>query len=340
MRADLLVVGGGVIGLSAAWEAQRAGRSVIVLEKEDVGAGSSGAAAGMLLPDVEGEHDAAERAFGHRSYALYPEFSAAIEAVSGLTTGYRAADCYLVAQTSERAEELRRMDYGGWLAPADLRAALPGIGDVLGARRGRAAQVEPRLLLAALAAALAAKGVEIRRGAEVTDVEEGEGSVRALRLRDGSRVEAASYLFAPGSWANSLPYLRRRGISLEPVKGQIVALVIEGAMPLTDIVFGHGTYLAPKAGGRVFLGATEERVGFDARPTAEGAHRLLEGMRRLYPGGLSWTLRETWAGLRPWRSGGPLVARLDDNAVVAAGHYRNGILLAPETARRVMALLP
>lgn len=340
MRPDLLVVGGGVIGLSSAWVARRSGRSVSVLERADIGAGASGAAAGMLLPDVEGENDPEEREFGRQSYALYPDFVAEVEEASGLGTRYRATDCYLVAQTAERAGELRRLDYGEWLGPDALREALPGIGEVIGARRGAAAQIEPRLLLAALAAALAAEGVEILRGVQVTDVAVGEGAVRGLRLGDGRRLEAGAYIFAPGAWAGGLAYLARRGVAVEPVKGQMVSLLAEEEMPLRGIVFGEGVYFAPKSGGRVFLGATQERVGFDDRPTAEGALRLLEGMRRLHPGGLAWSVRETWAGLRPWRRGGPLVARLDANAVVAAGHYRNGILLAPETARRTVALLP
>ncbi len=339
MNADLVVVGGGVIGLSCAWRAQRQGMQVLVLEARGPGEGTSRRAAGMLLPDVEGEHDADERAFGRRSYELYPAFAQEVEAASDLPTGYRGCRCYLVAHVPERAEALRRMEWGEFLLPAALKAQLPGIGQSAGARLGDAAQVEPRQLIAALAAALRKGGAAIETGLAVESVQAGPQGVEGLRMADGSLRQGRRYLFATGAWSGTLPYLQGRGVVTEPVRGEIVTLEDTGDEPLQDIIFGQGIYLAPKGGRRVYLGATEERAGFDERPTAEGCLNLLAGLKGLYPAALRFEVRETWAGLRPFRAGGPMIARIDGNAVVAAGHHRNGILLAPATAERALGLL-
>lgn len=334
-----MVVGGGVIGLSCAWLAQERGLEVLVLEGRGPGEGASRRAAGMLLPDVEGEHDAAERAFGRRSYELYPRFMAQIEAASGQTTGYAACSCYLAAQSAERAQALERMEWGQFLPQAALKEQLPGIGENMGARLGPAAQVEPQQLLLALAAGLGTRGAVIETGLQVRDVRWGAAGVEGVLMADGTVRQGARYLFATGAWAGTMPYLTARGAATEPVRGEIVSLEDSGEEPLRDIIFGQGIYLAPKGGRKVYLGATEERAGFDERGTAQGVLHLMEGLRRLYPVAMRWQVRETWAGLRPYRAGGPLIARIDENAVVAIGHHRNGILLAPATAERVMALL-
>ncbi len=339
MSADLVVVGGGIIGLSCAWQAQQAGMQVLVLDARGPGEGASRHAAGMLLPDIEGEHDPAERAFGRRSYELYPHFAAEVEAAGGQSTGYSRCSCCLVAQSEERARSLRQMEWGAFLEPQALAAQMPGIGESFGARRGPAAQVEPRSLAEALAGGLRRRGAEIETGLAVADVRRGPSGVEGLRMGDGTVRQGARYLFATGAWAGAMPYLAERGAVTEPVRGEIVTLEDSGDDPLADIIFGQGIYLAPKGGRKVYLGATEERAGFDERPTAQGALHLLEGLRRLYPAAMRWQVRETWAGLRPYRAGGPLIARVDDNAVAAVGHHRNGILLAPATAERAMALL-
>ncbi len=339
MTPDLVVVGGGIIGLSCAWQAQQAGMHVQVLDARGPGEGASRRAAGMLLPDIEGEHDPSERDFGRRSYEIYPRFAADVEAAGGQPTGYARCSCCLVAQSPERAQSLRHMEWGAFLEVPALAAELPGIGESFGARRGPAAQVEPRQLVEALASGLRRRGAEIETGLAVTDVRRGPRGVEGVQMADGSMRQAARYLFATGAWAGTMPYLAERGLVTEPVRGEIVTLEDSGDEPLADIIFGQGIYLAPKGGRKVYLGATEERAGFDERPTAGGTLHLLEGLRRLYPAAMRWQVRETWAGLRPYRAGGPLIARIDENAVAAAGHHRNGILLAPATAERVLALL-
>ena len=339
MNADLVVVGAGVIGLSCAWQAQQQGMQVLVLDGRGPGEGTSRRAAGMLLPDVEGEHDAEERAFGRRSYELYPSFTSGLEAATGIDTGFRRCSCYLVAQSTERAEVLRRMEWGVWLGAPEIRQRMAGFGEMEGARIGDAAQLEPRQLIAALSVGLRGRGAEIETGLAVADVQAGSDGVDALVMADGSLRRGRRYLFATGAWAGEMPYLAERGVSTEPVRGQIVTLEDTGDEPLRDIIFGQGIYLAPKGARRVYLGATEERVGFDERPAADGTLHLLEGLRRLYPGGMRFAVRESWAALRPYRTGGAMIGRIDENAVAAVGHHRNGILLAPATAERVTALI-
>ena len=321
---DAAVIGGGVIGLSVAWAAARRGLSVAVYERGAFGEGASRVAAGMLAPVSEA--DAGEPALlraGIASLERWPAFADAL----GLGDAYRACGTLVVARDADEAEaldreralredlglpvqrllgsEARRREPG--LAPG-VRAALDVPGDHA---------VDPRELTARLVAACEQAGVALRADEEIADP---------------SHVAAGRVVLATGAWA---------GPPVRPVKGQILRLRDPDGPGLVDRVIRHERfYLVPRGDGRYALGATMEERGFDTTVTAGGVRELLQEAQLLVPGIDEMVLEEAAAGLRPGTpDNGPLLGERADGVILATGHHRNGILLAPLTGEAIAALL-
>jgi glycine oxidase len=348
---DAIVVGAGVIGLACAWRAAQRGMRVLVLERERPGAGASGVAAGMLAP--VGEASFGERALlelALESHRLWPGFAAELEAVAGGPVGYLDLGAVHVAADRDEAAELRRrfelMESfeleAGWLRPGACRELEPGLGSVAaGVHAPHEAAVDPRTLTAALATALEAADGRL----EIAEVDgallEGD-RLAGVRTADGREHRAQATVLAAGAWsaAGWLPESARPPI--RPVKGQILTLRGPAAEPVCErIVVGERVYLVPRADGRLVVGATVEEQGFDLRITAGGVHELLREAYRVLPDVAELELVEMVAGVRPATPDNlPLTGpgRLA-GLVLATGHFRNGILLAPVTAERVAALL-
>ena len=355
---DVVVVGAGVPGLAVAWRARARGLQVLVLERDEPGAGASGVAAGMLAPVTEA--DAQERdllLLGLQSARRWPAFAAELRDVTGIDVGYRPTGTLVVARDRDEAEALDRelaiRERLGLtthrLLPSRARAAEPALAPTV-----RLAldvpddhAVDPRALVRALSAAAAAAGVEVRTGAEVAGVLDDGARVTGVRLRDGTAVPAGAVLVAAGAWSGTLGDLPAAArVPVRPVKGQTVRLRDPGhdpARPLVGRVLRwEGGYLVPRVDGGYVLGATVEERGFSTSMTAVGVHELLRDAAEVVPGVLELEVDELVAGLRP---GTP------DNAPVlgaspalgglfwATGHHRNGILLAPVTADLVAAEL-
>jgi glycine oxidase len=342
---DAVVVGGGVVGCAVAFELAREGLGVALLERGELAGEASGAAAGMLLPLGEAPGPGPLLALGLRSLALFPALAAELRERSGIDPEHAACGALHVAADPDAAGRLaaraRALAAFGaeWLDASEARALEPRLGPrALGAMLVRAeAQVRSPLLVRALAAAAASLGARIETGTPVL----------ALR-RDGERVvgvetpagpvAAARVVLCAGVWS---PALAPFPLPVEPVRGQILSL--ESPRPaLGVIVVGARCYLVPKRDGSVVVGATEERVGFDARVTAAGLAELLAGAQELLPALGASTFRGGWAGLRPVTPDGlPAIGPAPGapGLVVAAGHGRNGVLLAPLTARLVADLV-
>lgn len=335
---DVVVVGGGVIGLAVAWSAARRGMSVTLLERDGVGGGASHVAAGMLAPVSEAEagEPAVLRA-GLASAARWPSFAAEVEAASGQACGYRRCGTLVVARDADEAEALERertlrTELGvpvervlGSAARRIEPGLAPGIRVALDAPDDHA--VDPRALVVALSAACAAAGVDVRTGVTVTGQTAGD-----VTLEAGETVAAGRVVVATGAWA---------GAPVRPVKGQILRLRDPDGPGLADRVirFDRG-YLVPRGDGRYVLGATMEEQGFDTTVTARGVRELLQEAQLIVPGIDELVLEEAAAGLRPGTpDNGPLLGEDADGVVWAAGHYRNGILLAPLTADAIGGLL-
>lgn len=311
-RFDAAVVGGGIIGLSIALRAQQRGLRVCVLERGEAGAGATRAAAGVLAPDPE---TPGFTALARRSAELWPAFADELGAV-----GYtRCGSLVLAFDETELGE--------GWLDGATCRALEPGISPscVGGLVLEEDAQVDPRRVVEALAERVGG----LRVHADVV-----HAAPDHVVLADGSRIEAERVVLAAGAWsARRLAPL----LPVAPVKGQTLRL--RGPVPATRIIRSEHVYVVPRANGETVLGATIEDAGFDDSPTEAATALLLEQAARAVPSVAELELVEEAASLRPGTpDDGPLIGEWE-GLIVATGHYRNGVLLAPITADAVAALL-
>ena len=352
-QLDAVIVGAGVIGLSCAWRLARRGLAVRVLERDLPGAGASGVAAGMLAPVGEaswGEEDLL--ALGLRSHALWPSFAAELAEASGREIGFLGTGALHVALDRDEAEVLRRrfelMRSLGleaeWLRATRCRALEPGLATAIsaGISAPHEAALDPRRLVEALRVAAERAGADVRVGSEVAAVILQGGAARAVRTTDGTEHRGGAVVLAAGAWSGS--DLLPGGFSppIRPVKGQILTLRAAAGSPVCErIVVSERVYMVPRGDGRLVVGATVEEKGFDLRVTAGGVHELLREAYRALPEIAEAELVETVAGLRPGSpDNAPIVGRSGvDGLLLASGHFRNGILLAPVTAEGIAAEL-
>jgi glycine oxidase len=351
---DVLVVGGGVIGLSCAWRAAQRGARVAVLERGEPGGGATRVAAGMLAPVGEltfGEPELLELTLA--AARLYPDFIAELEAATGETTGYERLGALHVALDRDEAGQLRRVHdlqrslqlEAEWLPPRRCRDLEPGLTPSFhgGVFAPGEAAVDPRALTQVLATALRGEGGEVRAGTEVVDgIFEGE-RLAGVRTAAGEELLAGNVVLAGGAWSGAMGWLPKQARPpVRPVKGQVVELRARGEEPpARHILASERVYLVPRADGRLVVGATVEEMGFDTAVTAGGVHELLREAYRLLPDVAEMELVDAVAGLRPGTPNNlPLVGPgAVDGLVLATGHYRNGILLAPLAAQAVADLL-
>jgi glycine oxidase len=348
--ADLLVVGAGLIGLACALEAADGGRDVVVLDAGGEERASE-VAAGMIAPVGEASWgEEALLAAALDSARRWPGWADRLEDRAGEPVGYRRCGALHVALDRDEAAELRRVHdlhselglESSWLAAGACRRLEPGLStDVAGGFEVPGdAEADPRVVLAALRSACAAAGVRVVRGT-VERVLVASGAVRGAALADGSEVAAQSVLLAAGARLSALCPPGAE-LPVRPVKGEVVRLRARpGEEPCERIVGSERVYVVPRAGGEVVLGATVEDRGFDLRVTAGGVHELLREAYRAVPEIAELELVGCAAGLRPGTPDNqPAIGWTGvEGLMVAGGHYRNGVLLAPFTAAAVGALL-
>jgi glycine oxidase len=334
-----------------AWRAAGRGLSVCVLDRGELGRGTSHVSAGMLAPISEA--DAGEQALlrlGLESARAWPAFAEELRAASGVDVDYRAHGTLLVARDRDDAEALARelalRERFGLraerLLPSRARrlesALAPTVRLALDVPDDHA--VDPRLTVAALARAAERAGAALRPHADVAEVRAGEGVV----TNGGERIEAERVVLAAGPWSAALPGIPDGArVPVRPVKGQTLRLRDPAGPGLLDrVVRWDGGYLVPRSDGRYVLGATQEERGFDTAMTAGGVHDLLRDASELVPGVLELEVEELVAGLRPGTpDNAPIVgaSAAAPELVWATGHYRNGALLTPVTADLVTAVL-
>ena len=358
---DLLVIGGGVIGLAVAWRARERGLSVTVLDRGELGRGTSHVAAGMLAPVAEVEFGEAGRrvlALGLCSSGMWPAFAQQLEDASGIEVGLLRTGTLLVARDDDEASELDRQstfrDSLGLrserLRPSEARALEPAIAPTI--RRALRApddhSVDPRAVLRALRRACEAAGVRLEEHTPVARIETdraGERVTGVLLAGGDSRPDtvrpAGAVLIAAGPWVQEIGGLPAHArVPVRPVKGQILRLR-DPAGPglLNGVVRFEGGYLVPRRDGRYVLGATVQERGFNLAPEVGGVYELLRDAHEVLPGVSELEIEELSVGLRPGTpdnapaiGGGAL-----EGLSWATGHHRNGILLAPVTAELAVA---
>lgn len=348
MGADVVVVGGGVVGACIAYELAKAGARVIVCDREAPGQASA-ASAGMLAPLSEAEGPGPFLDLGMESLRLHRPLAEELRERTGMDVGYRASGLLRVAVTDQDEAAVRRrrawhVEAGhavAWLDPGRARDAEPALSrDIRGAAYyDQEHQVGAPLLAGAALRAAADLGTEVRRGLNVDGLLITGQMVQGVRA-GGETLQADEVVIAAGAWSGSFIELGP-ALPVHPVRGQLVALRTQGT-GLRHVIYSSAGYLNTKADGVTFVGSTQEEVGFDARPTAAGAAALLRSAARLVPDLADATFSHMLVGLRPGSPDGlPLIGRLPgwSGVSVAAGHFRNGVLLAPITAVLVTDLL-
>ncbi|WP_299486160.1 glycine oxidase ThiO [Acaryochloris sp. IP29b_bin.137] len=330
--SDVLVIGGGAMGLATAIELTRQGAQVTILSRNFQEAALH-AAAGMLAPQAEGLEPGPMLDLCLQSRDLYPEWTSQLTDLTGLETGYWP--CGILAPTyadapprftgdAEWCDRTTIHQYqsnlspdiiGGWWFPQD-------------------AQVNNQRLAQVLLQAAQQLGVTLEEGVNVTGFETKNHQIQQVQTTIGP-WQAQTYLLATGSWSQEL-----LPIPVTPRKGQLFA-VQAPRQTLNKVLFGPGTYIVPRHNGRIVVGATSEEVGFAAYNTPGGLQSLLATALRLYPPLADYPLEKCWWGFRPatpdeW----PILGHSPyDNLILATGHYRNGILLTPITAHLITDLI-
>lgn len=348
----MVVVGGGVIGLACAWRAAAAGIETVVVDAGQAERASE-VAAGMIAPVGEatwGEEAMLEAAVA--SAAAWPAFAAELERDSRGGVPYRRCGALHVALDGDEAAGLRRSHdlherHGLRARPLrsrECRRLEPGVSPnaVGGLEAPDEAEVDPRALLAALRAGLAASGGRLEAEASVGEIIIEGDSVAGVRLTGGERMRSDRVLLAAGARAGGSLLPEGLRPPVRPVKGEILRLrAPAGARPCERLIVTERVYIVPRAGGEVVVGATVEDRGFDLRVTAGGVHELLREAYRVLPEIAELELVEASAGLRPGTpDNAPLIGRGGAEGLLhAGGHGRNGILLAPITAQAIAAEL-
>ena len=343
--ADVVVVGAGIIGSALARELAAARLSVLVVERDAPGAGASGAAAGILSPQAEADAPSPLLDLCLESRAIFPRLVEELRAETGIEVPYRTTGTlYLALDDDEEARLERRF---AWQTSAGLPVERLSAGRVLTLEPAVAAgarialrfpydhQIDNAVLTRALAASAEARGVRFLKGAEARAILEEGGRVVGVALTN-ERIRAPRVVNCAGAWASRLEGSGPR-LPIEPVRGQMLALE-HAELRLDRVIFTERGYLVPRLDGRILVGSTMERAGYDAHPTVAGASSLLALARQVVPGLESATISALWAGLRPAAPDGlpvlgPAGAPWPSGLYFATGHYRNGVLLAPVTAR-------
>jgi glycine oxidase len=344
---DCIVVGAGLVGAACARELARAGRRVLLLDRQEPGKEASWAAAGMLAPQIEAATADPMLALALEARDRYGALAAALMKQPGIDVSLNPCGIALVAFEEERERELMASAKSqqamglacDWLDQAALRRRHPGVGE-----EARGALLAPRdgtvdnreLVRAIIADAENAGATLAQEPVSAIDVE--HGRVRGVRTESQAR-RAASVVIAAGAWSGAVSGLPR-SLPIEPVRGQMALAPWPGGEP-QGVLFGRSAYVVPRR-GEALLGSTMERAGFEVRTTAEGIQHIRTETGALLPALLTQAIRRTWAGLRPMTPDHHPIIGADPEVsglFYATGHGRNGILLGPITGEIIRDLV-
>lgn len=340
LASEVLIIGGGAVGLAIAVELRLRGVSVTLLSR-DFKQAASHAAAGMLAPHAE-HLDGPMLDLCLQSRALYPDWTQKLEDLTGQSTGYwpcgiLSLELGLRGQNTQQRSNASFPPSSPYLDTAAIHLAQPGLGDCVvgGWWYAEDGQVDNRALTLTLRLAAESLGVEIHEGVEVLGLEQRDSQVVGVQTSAGL-WRSPHYVLATGAWSRAL-----LPVPVQPRKGQMFSVTVPSGemaeLPLQQVLYAPGAYIVPRRDGRIVVGATSEPVGFTPGNTPAGLRDLLAGAIAVYPALQHFPIQETWWGFRPATPDempilgpGPW-----DNLTLAVGHYRNGILLTPITARLI-----
>ena len=344
MTTEVAIVGGGIIGCALAYTLAKSGVRVAVFEKERVGGQARIAAAGILGSGVEGDRGDHVLNLSVQSARLYPDFTAELEAATGLDATYTRSGALTVVFGGKQAVFLSRRAKAlaergqrvAWLDAEALRREEPLLNTIA---RGAIlfqddAHVYAPQLMHVLTLAAVAQGVSLHEYTPVHGFITSGERVTGVQTAAGP-VHADHVVIAAGAWSRLLGDHLGIALPLKPTRGQVMVLETYNR-PLQRVAFGAGGYLAPKQDGRIVVGATEEDAGFERENTPGGVAFLVKVLQKLAPGLADVRVHHFGVGLRPTPADGlPLLGPVTHRPGlwIAAGHHRNGILLTPITAQ-------
>jgi glycine oxidase len=348
--ADVVVVGAGVIGCAVALRLAQAGADVLVLERALPGQEASWAAGGILGAQMEAHGQGPMLDLSLASRRMFPALAEELKSSTGIDVRYRPSGVLELA--FDEPSEHALLDQHAWQEPSGLRASLVSATNLfkrkafgaprLGLWLPDDGQVDNQLLTSALQIAASKAGARFRSGAQVRRLLAGVGlepRCSGVELYDGAAY-AKNVVLAAGSWTGMIEGVPLPLGAIVPVRGQMVAL--RPAAPLfSEVLTGAGGYAVPRVDGRVLVGSTVERVGFDKAVTAAGLRALLDRAQTLVPALADARVEDHWSGLRPGTADGlPILGKSAlDGLLFATGHYRSGVLLAPATADAIRDLV-
>jgi glycine oxidase len=349
---QVAVVGAGIVGAAVAYECASRGARVLLLERDEPGRQASGAAAGMLAPCSEAHQPGPFLAMGRESLSMWPQWADRIREDGGGDPELELCGLLRVAADEEASTEVRErlrrqsaagIEAGRWLEADEARDMEPALAEgIVGAAwyPGEGHVHSPHAVRALVEAARR-RGATVRTGvAVVGPAHTGCG----LRLQTGEEVQADGTVLAAGARLGGLTRAFGAELPVRPVHGQLVALRDLPRIPGHVLFGGLLGYAVAKRDGLVLVGATEEDRGFDTTPHDDVTQRLRRRAAGLLRGADQARTAHTWAGLRPCAPDklpllGPLPGSDDARVLVAGAHYRNGVLLAPVTARGMADML-
>ena len=339
---DVLIVGGGVVGLTAAWELMRAGATVTVLDRGPMGAEASWAGAGMIPPS-EPHSSPGVRELAFRSATLWPNLSQSLLEATGQDNGYRRCSGWHLSFQQDPHHELTQ-EAAQWrecgvpaevIAGSALRQTAPEMSPEIFCALSlpTMAQVRNPWHLRALMQAVTNRDGQLLPHSPCCDFETDGERVLAVRT-ESERLEADQFLIATGSWTT--PLLSKIGlrVPIRPIRGQIL-LLNTGERLFSRVIEAGRRYLVPRDDGRVLVGATEEDVGFEKGNTSDAIESLRAFANSIVPELARAKFEKTWSGLRPQSErGAPWIgpAPTFSNLYLAAGHFRSGLALSAGTA--------
>ncbi|HNQ03960.1 MAG TPA: glycine oxidase ThiO [Thiobacillaceae bacterium] len=340
MRSDILILGGGIIGLLSALNLAWAGLEVAVLDRGEMGRESTWAGAGILSPLLPWDYGSGVNALSERGRALWPALADFLGQGTGIDPEYWRCGMLALGDFDLTAAQAWCAAWG-WRceapAPQQLAAFPPAsaalwLPDVAQARNPRVAR--------ALVAACRQAGVRLLAHRVVTGLVVENGRARAVHTQAGT-LHAERFVVCAGAWSPALLGPHALGLHIVPVRGQILLLRGPPGIP-RHIVLRQGRYLVPRRDGLILVGSTLEDAGFDKTPTPEARLALLDFARGTLPALHACTVVLQWAGLRPGSPGNlPTIARHPelDNLFINAGHFRYGVTMAPAAAELLVQLM-
>lgn len=350
-NSEVVILGGGVIGCSIAYHLRKAGVEVLVVEKQEVAAEASSAAAGLLSPfgSLTGPGPFTDLVLA--SWLRAPELMPLLEEESGVQVEYKRLGGLHIATTSDEIEALRQQMVAwkqlgaeaAWLTGDEVREREPLLGaDVKAAVfvEGEASIKAPAVTRA-YAEAARRLGARFALSTEVTSIVLSDSRVSGVKTAQGETIGCQQLVIAAGAWSARCGEWLGLTIPVSPMRGQILALR-QPEPPLQHIVFGEDVYFSPKFDGTIVVGATVEQAGFDKSLTAGGIAWLLSSALHMAPALEHAVLERMWTGLRPWsKDRRPILGKAPgwENVILATGHSGMGFELSAITGKTIAELI-